>query len=386
MSNTINRRDWLRRSALLTGGTALLPSFLQTVHAAPLRTDNSLAAITELPDAAQPMKARLIFNENPFGPSEKAKKAMLEAMPMAHQYAFNDGETLKKMIANYEGITPDHILLGSGSSPLLAAAAVHFTTNGGNVITCDPTFDSLPKAAADVNGKWIKVPLTADYKFDLDGISQRIDSNTSLIYIVNPNNPTATIVDTTKLKAFCSTTSKKVAVLVDEAYIDYLPNPQETTTIANIKNGDNIIVARTFSKIYGMAGMRIGYIVAQPEMIKTLSKYNSGDFPGTLTLKAAIASYQDKDFMKTSFDKTMASKQYLYDVLKKEGYEYIPSSTNFVMFPIKMEGKQFTDEMLKRGAGVRFWKFNSKEWCRVSIGRMDEMEVFASALKEVKAA
>ena len=386
MSNKINRRDWLRKSALLTGGTALIPSFLQSLHASPLRTDNSLAAITELPDASLPMKARLIFNENPFGPSEKAKQAMLDAMPISHQYAFNDSEVLRKMIADFEGVTPQHILLGAGSSPLLAAAAIHFTTNGGSVITCDPTFDSLPKAAADVNGKWIKVPLTSDFKFDLNGISQHIDGNTSLIYIVNPNNPTATIVDASKLKSFCTSVSKKVPVFVDEAYIDYLPNPQDTTTIANIKNGDNIIVARTFSKIYGLAGMRIGYIVAQPEMIKTLAKYNTGDLPGTLTLKAAIASYQDKEFMKTSFDKTMASKQYLYDVLQKGGYEYIPSATNFVMFPIKMEGKQFTDEMLKHGAGVRFWKFNNKDWCRVSIGRMDEMEVFASALKEMKAA
>ena len=120
-------------------------------------------------------------------------------------------------------------------------------------------------------------------------------------------------------------------------------------------------------------------------MIQTLAKYNVEVLP-TLGIKAAIASYQDRTFMKTSFDKTMASKQYLYEVLKTEGYNCIPSSTNFVLFPIKMDGKQFTDEMLKRGAGVRFWKFNDKDWCRVSIGRMDEMQVFAAALKEVKAA
>ena len=384
MSNTINRRDWLRKSALLTGGATLAPALWQSLKAAPTAGFTS-AAITELPDASLPMKARLIFNENPFGPSDKAKQAMMDAFAISHQYAFSDGETLKKMIADYEGLTPAHIMLGAGSSPLLSAAAMHFTANGGSIVTCDPTFDSLPKAAADLKGKWVKVPLTPDYKFDLDGISQRIDGTTSLVYIVNPNNPTATILDAAKLKSFCTATSKKVPVFVDEAYIDYLPNPQETTTISNIKNGDNIIVSRTFSKIYGLAGMRIGYVVAQPEMVKTLAKYDTGDLPGTLTLKAALASYQDKDFMKTSLEKTLASKDYLYDVLKKGGYEYIPSSTNFVMFPIKMEGKQFTDEMLKRGAGVRFWKFNNKEWCRVSIGRMDEMEVFASALKEVKA-
>lgn len=384
MSNTINRRDWLRKSALLTGGATLIPSIWQSLQASPTAAKTN-AAITELPDASQPMKARLIFNENPFGPSDKAKQVMMDSMSSSYQYAFNENETLKKMIADYEGITPDHILLGAGSSPLLMAAAIYFTKNGGSIVTCDPTFDSLPAAAEALQGKWVKVPLTNDYKFDLDGISQRVDNSTSLIYIVNPNNPTATIVDADKLKAFCTTTSKKVPVFIDEAYIDYLPNPQATTTIANIKNGDNIIVSRTFSKIYGLAGMRIGYIVAQPEMIQTLAKYNV-DVLGTLAVRAAIASYQDKDFMKTSLSKTLASKEYLYNVLKKEGYNYVPSSTNFVIFLIAMDGKQFTDEMLKHGAGVRFWKFNNKDWCRVSVGRMDEMEVFASALKEVKAA
>ena len=385
MSNSINRRDWLRKSALLTGSAALSSSLWQSLKASPAAVAKTAAAVTGLPDASLPMKARLIFNENPFGPSDKAKQAIMEAMAISYQYAFSDNDTLRKMIADYEGVTPEHVLLSAGSSPLLLAAAVHYTKNGGSVITCDPTFDSLPKSAEETGGKWIKVPLTSDYKFDLDGISQRIDNNTSLVYIVNPNNPTATIVDANKLKAFCAATSKKVPVFVDEAYIDYLPDPQGTTTIANIKNGDNIIVSRTFSKIYGLAGMRIGYIVAQPETIKLLGQYNVEVVP-TLGIKAAIASYQDKEFMKTSFDKTMASKKYLYDVLKKEGYNYIPSSANFVMFPIKMEGKQFTDEMLKRGAGVRFWKFNEKDWCRVSIGRMDEIEVFASAIKEVKAA
>ncbi len=385
MSNSINRRDWLRKSALLTGSVALSSSIWSSLQAAPSMATNEAASLTGMPDASLPMKARLIFNENPFGPSDKARQAMMDAMSISYQYDFTENDTLKKMIADYEGITPEHILLSAGSSPLLLAAAVHFTRSGGSVITCDPTFDSLPKSVEDIGGKWKKIPLTQDYKFDLDAISQRIDTTTSLIYIVNPNNPTATIVEADKLKTFCTAVSKNVPVFVDEAYIDYLPDPQATTTIANIKKGDNIIVSRTFSKIYGLAGMRIGYIVAQPQMIQTLAKYNVEVAP-TLGLKAAIASYMDTNFMKTSFDKTMASKQYLYDVLKKERYDYIPSSANFVMFPIKMEGKQFTDEMLKRGAGVRFWKFNNKEWCRVSIGRMDEMQVFAAALKDVKAA
>jgi histidinol-phosphate aminotransferase len=171
-------------------------------------------------------------------------------------------------------------------------------------------------------------------------------------------------------------------VFVDEAYIDYLPNPKEASLISNIKKGDNIIVARTFSKVYGLAGMRVGYIVAQPAMIDTLAKYNVELLP-TPSIKAAMVAYQDEDFIKMVIEKTNASRDYLFSALKAAGYSYIPSVTNFAMFPIRMEGQQFVDEMMKRSVAVRYWKFNNKEWCRVSIGRMDEMEAFVSALKEI---
>lgn len=173
-------------------------------------------------------------------------------------------------------------------------------------------------------------------------------------------------------------------VFVDEAYIDYLPDPQAATMISQLKAGNNIIVARTFSKLYGFAGLRLGYVIAQPETITTLKKYSSGGFNiSSTTLAAAIAAYQEKDFLAETLKKTNASKEYLYAVLKKEGYDYIPSSANFVMFPLKMDGKKFSTEMFKRGVGIRDWKLNGKDWCRISIGRMDEMEAFAAAFKEL---
>ncbi|HEY6901386.1 MAG TPA: aminotransferase class I/II-fold pyridoxal phosphate-dependent enzyme, partial [Puia sp.] len=178
--------------------------------------------------------------------------------------------------------------------------------------------------------------------------------------------------------------SKKVMVFVDEAYIDYLDDPQGTTTIPLVNAGHNIIVARTFSKLYGFAGLRCGYVVAQPETLKKLSMYTEASMSITATtLMAAIASYQDREFLDAALKKTNASKTFLYETLKKEGYTYIPSSANFVLFPIKMDGERFTDEMMKRGVGVRNWKFDNKDWCRVSIGRMDEMQAFAAAFKEL---
>ena len=173
-------------------------------------------------------------------------------------------------------------------------------------------------------------------------------------------------------------------VFVDEAYIDYLPDPQGTTLIENIKKGQNIIVARTFSKLYGFAGLRIGYMVAQPQTIKKVEPFCVSwlGISGP-SVRAAMVSFQDKEYLQGALKKTIASKDFLYKTLKDEGYEYIPSSANFVMFPIKMEGQRFVDEMMKRGVGVRFWQFNNQQWCRVSIGRMDEMEAFAAAFKEI---
>src|SRR3954453_3377505 len=385
MSSEMNRREWLRKSALLTGGMAILPGVWQSLKAAPEISPASTNAVTGIafsPNKSIPLKARLFANENPFGPSDKVKQVIMDSVATSYQYGFNYIKDLKKLIADYEGISEDHILLGAGSSPLLMAASIHFSKNGGSIVTCDPTFDSLPRDAEALRAKWVKVPLTADYTFNLDGLQKSMDGNTSLVYIVNPNNPTGTVLDSDKLKAFCTNVSKRIPVFVDEAYIDYLPNPQEATLINNIKKGDNIIVARTFSKIYGLAGMRIGYIVAQPAVIETLAKYNVEIVP-TPSIKAAMAAYQDQDFMKGVIEKTNASRDYLFNALKSVGHDYIPSVTNFAMFPIAMEGKKFTDEMMNRGVAVRYWKFNNKEWCRVSIGRMDEMEAFISTLKEV---
>ncbi len=386
MANQINRRNWIKSSAMLAGGITFFSNSVSGLLAKPFNSLKRSFTVSDenvIPPTLPPtgLKARLLANENPFGPSAKAKKAIEAAMDTSYQYPFMYYGQLIDKIAAFEGVNKEQIFMDAGSSPLLLAAAMHFSKNG-TIITADPSYDDLPKKAADLGGKIVHVPLTADYKLDLDAMEKSIDSTTSLVYICNPNNPTATVLDAAKLKAFCERVSKKTPVFIDEAYIDYLPNPQAVTLIDAVKKGQNVIVARTFSKLYGFAGLRIGYVVAQPEMLKTLSKYTQGSMSiSATTLMAAIASYQDREFLDDALAKTMLSKKFLYETLKKEGYDYIPSSTNFVMFPLKMDGQKFTAEMMKRSVGVRFWKFNNKDWCRVSIGRMDEMQAFADAFK-----
>jgi len=388
MSNKMDRRKLLKTGILMAGGLSVAPALLSKLSARPVNTCYNYDFISDraaILGAPAELKARLFANENPFGPSPKAKQAIQDAMAQSYQYPFMFAKEFMDKIAETEGLKSENLIMGAGSSEILLAAAILFSQkSGGNIVTGDPTYEDLPSKAAGFNMTWKKIPLTSEYKLDLDAMEKAVDGNTGLVYVCNPNNPTATVLDADKLKAFVDRVSAKVPVFVDEAYIDYLDDPKANTTIGAIKNGKNIIVARTFSKLHGFAGLRVGYAFAQPEMIKKLSLYTTGFAAMSATsLHAAFVSYQDTSFLKDALQKTIASKKFLYDTLKKEGYDYIPSYTNFVLFPLKMDSLRFVEEMYKRGVGVRSWKFNNKEWCRISIGRMDEMEAFAAAFKEL---
>lgn len=384
----MNRRKWLKASALLTGGLPLVSGTLGSLAAAaaPARTglvhSESLSDAEYFETAPPEIKARLSANENPFGPSEKAKKAIEEALSTSYQYPFMYSRQLEDKISEFEGLQQGMVMTAAGSSPLLLAAALYYSKNGGTIISGDPSYDDLPSHAKAVGAKLVKVPLTPDFKLDLDAMEKAVDASTTLVYICNPNNPTGTVLDTDKLKSFCERVSKKVPLFIDEAYIDYMPDPQATTLIDGVKKGQNLIVARTFSKLYGFAGLRVGYVVSQPDILKNLHLYTTGSMAiSAPSLRAALVAYQDKEFMQDALRKTFASRDFLYKTLKEEGYEAIPSSANFVMFPLKMEGQRFLQEMQKKGVSVRHWKFVGKDWCRVSIGRMDEMQAFADAFR-----
>lgn len=386
-SNHINRRNWIKQTAILTGGLPIAGSFFNHLVAA-TPTDRSkhvFISDREIAALAPPnLKARLFANENPFGPSDKAKKAIEEALATSYQYPFMYTKELAAKIAAYEGVGEENVLMGAGSSPLLLAAAMLYSKPGANIISGETTYEDLPSRAIQFGAKWVKVPLTKAYKLDLDAMEKAIDDHTTLMYLCNPNNPTGTVVEAQQLKDFCERVSKKVTIFIDEAYIDYLDNPKDISLIGAVRKNQNVIVARTFSKLYGFAGLRIGYAISTKENIDRLTKYTeAGNSISATTVQAALAAYNDTGFLQTAFQKTVASKNFLYEVLKKEGYEYVPSATNFVMFPLKMSGEKFVGEMMKRGVGIRNWKMAGKEWCRISIGRMDEMQAFADAFKEI---
>jgi histidinol-phosphate aminotransferase len=383
----INRRTWIRTSALMAGGAAFLRGGVEKLSAMPILKRVKTTAIKEqtfLESIPPEIKARLSANENPFGPSPVVKKAIQDTIDVGFRYPMDLYGQLVDKIATFEGVQRNNILMNAGSSPLLLAAAMEYSKGGKSIITGDPSYDDLPSTAEGFGGKWVKVPLTPEFKLDLDAMEAKVDDNTGLVYICNPNNPTATVLDTAKLKAFIERVSKKATVFVDEAYIDYLPDPKAASMMSTVLAGQNVIVARTFSKLYGFAGLRCGYLIGQPKTVEMLGNLTSGVFNmSATTVAGAIAGYNETAFLQDALKKTIASKEYLYSVLKGEGYTFVPSSANFVLFPIKMEGRKFSEEMGKRGVSIRVWKIGEQHFCRVSIGTMDEMKAFADAFKQI---
>lgn len=382
---SINRRDWLRASMLSGLGLAAMPGV-----AAPLSFCEPEPVV---PPGYKPpgsaLKARLSANENPYGPSPKALKAITEAAPEGYLYAMEYARQFRKLVADTEGVPEDHVLLGAGSGELLTAAslwAAYRPSAGRTIVAPDPTFDSLPRTAIKHGITMDRVPLVAadGYDINLNKLAERVGGQTGMVYLCNPNNPTAITVDPTKLRAFCEAVGAKTPILVDEAYIDYTPDPKGYSMVDLVKKGSNVIVTKTFSKVHGFAGLRTGYMIAKPELLEPISKFATGGSNMSMTtLRAAIVSLQDKEFIKYSLGKAKESKEYLAGVLKQHSYEPLPSGANFVMFPIRMKGEDFVGRMMEQGVSIRQWKFDGQHWCRVSLGTMPQMQAFAEGLKVI---
>lgn len=382
----MNRRNLLKSSLLAASSVSLLPSIaLSKPRFQPHVLRSALVPCAEQtePEFLKPykpeVKARLLANENPYGPSPKAKKALMASIDQSFMYPGKSIRTLVEMITEAEKVTPDHIMLGAGSTQILMAAFLAYGPKG-KFVVADPGYISRVKEL-DLE----KVPLTKDYKHDLSAMAARVNSKSSLVYICNPNNPTGTAVDPKTLKDFCASVSSKTPVMVDEAYIDYVDHPQASTMMDCVREGQNVMVIRTFSKLHAFAGLRVGYCVAQPETIEVLQQFHTPNSLCMTSLEGAKASYQDEEFAKMVLAKTREAKDFVYQTLEAHDFTYIPSTTNFILFPLRMKGDVFLDKMSDEGVQVRRWEFDRQHWCRVSLGKMEDMKTFAEAFTKVVA-
>tara|TARA_R110002126_G_scaffold291479_2_gene453054 strand:- start:16910 stop:18100 length:1191 start_codon:yes stop_codon:yes gene_type:complete len=392
-SPNLSRREWLKKGTLSLGALALVPHDIWSSNVSIAQKENRTflySANNYFNEFTPPLLKEetpltiLRANENPYGPPPKSAAAFQKEVFSGNRYSWKTLTNLKEKIAKNEGINPDQILMGPGSSDLLEKVAMVFFQKGGNVISADPSYMSLIMVTKSMGGTWKSFKLLEDSQHDLDTMEAGIDENTKLVYICNPNNPTGSITDAKKLKDFCSRVSEKVPVFVDEAYIELSKNGIKDSMNSLVAEGKNVIVARTFSKIHGMAGLRIGYVIGKKETLDTISEITRGGMGITgPSIAAATTSLENTGFLDMCKAKITDAREYTMSYLDENNFSYLPSETNFIIFEIPMEGKKFLKEIYGKNVAVRAFKFWDKNWCRVSIGTMDEMKTFTSAISEI---
>lgn len=373
--NHLDRRQWLR-TAGLAGAFSFLggwPALAETV------TDDAFGP----QNASGPGQlARLSSNENPFGPSPKVREAMVKSFDEACRYPHAYTQGLLKLLAQKEGVPTDHIVLTAGSIEGLRISGLAYSWQGGEVVAAEPTFLALLTYAESFGAHIHRVPLDEMLRHDLEAMERRITSHTRLVFICNPNNPTGTILPAAQLRDFCASVSRRTIVFSDEAYYDYVEEPGYPSMVELVKAGMNVIVSRTFSKVYGLAGMRIGYLVARPDIAARLQQTRAA-YNNIAGLYAAQAALQDQEFYRYSLQKNAESRQMIYDTLDELGLRYVRSHANFVFFESGRDISSLMGAMEQEGVRIGRPFPPLRQWCRISTGTMEDTALFCQGLKRV---
>ena len=326
---------------------------------------------------------RISFNENNYGPSPKATQALDACGPIANRYPFVSEMGMTQALADYHGVKPENVILGCGSTEILRIADEAYLAPDKNLVVAEPTFEAVLEYAGIEHADSVKIPLTADHRHNLSRMADACTSKTGLIYICNPNNPTATIVTRDAMAEFIDRVPRTTLILVDEAYFDFVDDPRYASVLPLIPSHPNLVMARTFSKIFGMAGMRLGYAVGAPETLAPMRKLLVQDSANAAVLNAGLASLQDRDYIAECRGKFIATRKWLAAELAKDGRNFTESQANFVMIDVGTDVtpviKQFMDRKIL--IGRRFPSMS--DWIRVSIGKQAEMETFVTALREI---
>src|SRR5438876_155275 len=325
---------------------------------------------------------RLSANENPYGPCPKALQAMTDSFGLACRYPDEHNNVLIDKLAKLNSVNHDEVLLGDGSGEILKLCAETFTgPQNGKLVAANPTFEAILNNASANRAEVVKVPLTSSFAHDLPKMLAA--GKGGLIYVCNPNNPTASITPKDELRDFIAKTPHETMILVDEAYFHYADSPDYESVIPLVKDHPNLIVSRTFSKIYGMAGLRCGYGVAQKEMIERMRQQQMWDSVNCMALAAATASLDDPDQVANGQRLNSEAKTFTIGELDKLGYKTIPSQANFIMFDCKRPVVPLIQALKQRNVQVGRLFPALPNYMRLTIGKRSEMESFLVAFKQV---
>jgi histidinol-phosphate aminotransferase len=369
-AGTLSRRGFAQMLGAGAALAALRPPFAFGASATGARVPRSTPAVV-----------RLSSNENPYGPSPTALSAMTEAFGLAWRYPDEHQETLVAELSKTHGVGGEQILLGDGSSEILKLAAAAFTSAGKKLVVADPTFEAIAHYARAGGAEVVSVRLTSDYRHDL---SKMLDTTAAgLIYICNPNNPTASLTPKDGVRAFLSRLPRETFALVDEAYFHYVESGDYESVVPLVKDYPNLIVARTFSKIYGMAGLRCGYCVAQSQTIERLRAHQAWDSINIMAIVAALASVRDASHVEQGRRLNGEVKKFVCAELDKMGLAYIPSAANFMMIEMRRDVRPLLASMRQRGVEVGRFFPTLPNHMRVTVGTREEMQTFLAALRQV---
>ncbi|OGC11927.1 histidinol-phosphate transaminase [candidate division WOR-1 bacterium RIFOXYA12_FULL_52_29] len=332
---------------------------------------------------SDPKAIKLSSNENPFGPSPKAIDALKKAAGHSQVYPDQRSLSLREALGRSFGLPDDSVIVGNGSDEIMLMIATAFLSAGEEALISRNSFSLYEFITRLLDGRPVFVPLNNNHQ-DLGAIAAAITTKTKLIFLTNPHNPTGTYLPATELDAFLANVPQEVLVVIDEAYAEFATAADFPKSVEFIRRQPNVIVLRTFSKYYGLAGLRIGYGLARPELIAPLFKIKlpfNVNHPAQAAAEAALA---DKRFLEKTLRNNLDGKKQLYSALDSLGLKYTKSEANFVFVDLKKPAAHFCEEMMRRGVSVRpLTSFGFPEAIRVSIGTKEQNARFISQLKTV---
>ncbi|HUF93363.1 MAG TPA: histidinol-phosphate transaminase [Candidatus Limnocylindria bacterium] len=326
---------------------------------------------------------KLASNENPLAPSERVQKAIAAALADLNRYPDGSGFYLRQALAKKHGLTPDHIVLGNGSNELIELLVRAFLRPGDEAVVPHPSFVVYPMIVQAAGGIRVMVMLK-DYRLDLDAMARAITPMTKLVFIANPNNPTATMVTADEVEAFMHKVPERTIVIFDEAYIEFALGPDFPDSLAYVKQGRKVVVLRTFSKAASLAGLRVGYGIADPDAISLMNRIRQPFNVNSLAQAAALAALDDESHILECVRMIEAGRHYLYDEFKALGLKYVPARANFILVDVGRSAADIYQKLLLQGVIVRpMTPFGMESALRVTVGTPEENRRLIKALKTV---